>query len=157
MLTEQTQVDNVRMHAAAISGTLSAMTQDIGPIEAEWMDPAVKLPPDGWTGLASWSENENTEEIEGHDSAMFANGEWYRSNLITLDNYGPDAWLRINGPSDSIPREKVQLAVDVLENIAAHLEEDGKNEAAISIRYVISIMSQHTGVKPTERNSHELL
>jgi hypothetical protein len=72
------------------------MDNYIGKIEAEWVDPAVELPPDGWRGLA----------INSDGDVVYATAHVPRVLLGCLV-----AWLRISGPSDAIPREAVQAAV----------------------------------------------
>jgi hypothetical protein len=77
------------------------MNNYIGKVDAEWVDPKVELPPDGWTGLA---RREHCAEITR--GAYWYGGIFRDENHNSLLYVG--AWLRIGGPSTSILREQVQ-------------------------------------------------
>jgi hypothetical protein len=129
------------------------MDNYIGKIEAEWVDPAVELPPDGWRGLA----------INSDGDVVYATAHVPRVLLSCLV-----AWLRISGPSDAIPREAVQAAVDAIHSKARYWMADGAREAPFhevgdQYNYMASGLSQamkiietetgvirKTGVTPTE-------
>jgi hypothetical protein len=108
------------------------MDNYIGKIEAEWVDPAVELPPDGWRGLA----------INSDGDVVYATAHVPRVLLGCLV-----AWLRIGGPSDAIPRAKVQAAVDEIKRIRT---QTVYGYQATGLDIALDELRDHTGVTPTE-------
>jgi hypothetical protein len=71
------------------------MNNYIGPISAEWVDPAVELPPEGWRGLA----------INSDGDVVYATAHVPRVLLGCLA-----AWLRIGGPSTANDQLRAALS-----------------------------------------------
>jgi len=72
------------------------MNNYIGKVDAEWVDPKVELPPDGWDGLV---------RTEGDPEAPY--GFAYLAGKAlrpVMRHVCAVAWLRIGGPSTAIPR-----------------------------------------------------
>ena len=125
----------------------------IGPVNAEWVDPAMDLPPKfERVMIKARFMKESFVYIE----CELRHGRWE-------DSHDQDwtseviAWLRIGGPSDSISRAQVQAAVDALRGAAKYDRIKGKYEdqpylvaLAEGIDEAREIVTQHTGVTPTE-------
>ena len=112
------------------------MNNYIGKVDAEWVDPKVELPPDGWCGMCK----------SGSVSLFYARWvgrKWTDQDLLFRD---PTAWLRIGGPSTAIPRERVQAAVDHLYECEA--QADGGGDWAF--REALDSIDHHTGITPSE-------
>jgi len=112
------------------------MNNYIGKVDAEWVDPAVELPP----------ELVDVTAIIGSPAylhVMQYNGDSWsgRSGLVLPV---PVAWLRIGGPTDAIPRAQVQAAVDYMAEVEA--QEDGG--ADFAYQDCIDAVVHHTGVTP---------
>ncbi len=104
------------------------MTNYIGKIEAEWVDPAVELPEEGWYTVRWHSGQVATSSFDGQ--------KWGYPSV--------SAWLRIGGPSTDIPREQAQKAVDEL--VASEVPSDCECPTCDAIR----AMCKAIGVTPTE-------
>ena len=83
------------------------MTNYIGKIDAEWVDPAVELPPNGYGIVVRNSDG-------GISLAEWHNSPWPLTRWV--------AWLRIGGPSTDIPRAQVQAAADGYPYLADDVE-----------------------------------
>lgn len=118
------------------------MKNYIGPIEAEWVDRAVELPPDGWRGMIVWKGN--GEHRMGHWSGR----EWRSPGAEPFLYYLNEivAWLRIGGPSDAVPRAKVQAAVD---EITKYADEIPGTRCARGLRWARHLIATHTSVTPS--------
>ena len=115
----------------------------IGPINAEWVDPKVEWPPDGWHGPVLICQEVEAVTIYTNQRKWFDG--WF------------SAWLRVGGPSDTIPRAQVQAAVDALRGAAEYDRSKGEYEdrpylvaLADGIDEALDIMAYHTGVTPKE-------
>jgi hypothetical protein len=123
------------------------MNNYIGKVDAEWVDPAVELPP----------ELVDVTAIIGSPAylhVMQYNGDSWsgRSGLVLPV---PVAWLRIGGPTDAIPRAQVQAAVDEIDR-RVRMGLGGLNAATDPDRIAaceayencIGLVTNHTGVTP---------
>lgn len=117
------------------------MNNYIGKIDAEWVDPAVELPPDGWRGMIVWKGN--GEQRMGHWSGM----EWRSPGAEPFRYYLNEivAWLRIGGPTDAVPRAAVQAAVDRL------FESSVLSDCECPTCDAIRELADALGVTPKER------
>lgn len=119
------------------------MDNYIGKVDAEWVDPVVELPEQG-NGIIVRNTDGGVSLAEWHNSP-WPMGRWI-------------AWLRIGGPSDAIPRAKVQAAVDLMEKqrkiMASTPSATDYNEAYADglIDYHMEI-KRHTGVTPGVKDS----
>lgn len=113
------------------------MDNYIGKIEAEWVDPAVELPEQGH-GIIVRNSDGGVSLAEWHNSP-WPTGRWV-------------AWLRIGGPVDTVPRAKVQAAVD---DIRDFLKIPSNNKIARAqdqgASLALSSVARHTGITPTEQ------
>lgn len=123
------------------------MPNYIGKIEAEWVDPAVELPPDEWHGSIMLHECGDYESLS---EGFFARGKMrslYNTGIVRYT-----AWLRIGGPVDTVPRAKVQAAVD---DIRDFLKIPSNNKIARAqdqgASLALSSVARHTGITPTEQ------
>ena len=106
------------------------MDNYIGKVEAEWVDPVVELPEQGH-GIIVRNSDGGVSLAEWHNSP-WPMGRWV-------------AWLRIGGPSDAIPREAVQAAVDEIGgSLGSCCQEcDAANAESLAA------IERHTGVTPS--------
>jgi hypothetical protein len=109
------------------------MDQYIGKVDAEWVDPAVELPPDGWEGMVIFSDG--------------TTGPTWRENSAFDEEYAVAAWLRIGGPSTAIPREKVQAAVDRIRGCSDVLRREGYEP--IGHDNALMHIANSTGITPS--------
>lgn len=145
------------------------MTNYIGKIDAEWVDPRMETPmgvptgstnPPAWEGLADFGEapiNPGLQFCTYHDDHGWSVG---------IDGMPfPLRWLRIGGPSTDIPRAQVQAAVDeiahersishkglLLSEMGAPAEKfhEGRKSA---FGCSVSLIKNHTGIMPREVQS----
>jgi hypothetical protein len=112
------------------------MDNYIGKVDAEWVDPVVELPEQGH-GIIVRNSDGGVSLAEWHNSP-WPMGRWV-------------AWLRIGGPSDAIPREAVQAAVDEMDRIAYLVGTHPKALRGMHLKrwQDLSIMQQLTGVTPS--------
>ena len=120
------------------------MNNYIGRVDAEWVDPAVKLPPEKWPVMC----RSGTVRFF---SACYIDGYWYDDHGLFCD---PIAWLRVGGPSTAIPREKVQAAVDELSasisTCKCHCFDCENCNCDDGTRWDLAIMRKCTGITPSE-------
>lgn len=120
------------------------MTNYIGKVDAEWVDPAVELPEEGWYTVRWHSGQVARSSFDGQ--------KWGYPSV--------SAWLRIGGPSTDIPRAKVQAAVDEmvklnqLGKICINGESRGCEGCALAMYPVqlcrsLACIAHHTGITPT--------
>jgi hypothetical protein len=135
------------------------MNNYIGKVDAEWVDPAVELPPEGeWvhTEVGYWDG-----AIEPMMNFIRC-GLWNEgADLIDAEKIFVLRWLRIGGPTDAIPRAQVQAAVDEMKRRYQHGEncingEDGSCEGCNLYRFQFphcksfACIERFTGVTPSE-------
>ena len=113
------------------------MNNYIGKVDAEWVDPMVELPPEGWSG---WVRNKCGSE---GFSGLYTRVECWTDGWFV-------AWLRIGGPSTAIPRGQVQAAVDHAKRVRLEFHEIGRQDMANAFYRAEEIFWHCTGIKPTE-------
>ena len=109
----------------------------IGKVDAEWVDPAVELPPDEDLRLVRLATGDEIHAYFDHYCE-----KWHGLDVV--------AWLRIGGPSMAIPREKVQAAVDHAKRVRLEFNEIGRQDMANAFCRAEEIFRHYTGVTPTE-------
>jgi hypothetical protein len=125
------------------------MNNYIGKVDAEWVDPAVELPPDEENDIFT-IRMRSGEQLQAIRSSR--PGKWFAAIVKELvDDCQVVAWLRIGGPSTAIPMEQVQAAVDRIGR-SVNMPNIHPEDHAITkgMHYCLFALKQETGVTPSE-------
>jgi len=115
------------------------MSNYIGKVDAEWVDPAVELPPDEELRRVRLATGDEIHAYFDHYCE-----KWH--GLIVV------AWLRIGGPSTAIQDREAEIWNDLVESCREIVGYDGDLATKMAAR---AILDQMRHIEPKKVSGHD--